>query len=462
VLVALALALAYVTFSTGTPAGAAPLPDSWCGNDTPAADRPDAVAGNQFHVVYARPSDSPDRFADAANAIVRDLAGVDEWWRGQDATRAPRFDFASFTGCPSEFGALDVSNVVLAGDSSQYRVDDLGFGAAVGDALVRAGLDDPTKKYLVYYDGPGSNDICGVSGTSPFTGGSHTAAYVLVRAIPGCTSGGGFGTGNGWPARTAAHELVHALNASLTPEGAPHACEDHGHVCDSVADVISTGTAHPSAFLSDAVLDVGNDDYYDHPGTWWDVRDSPWLTHLEQPPSILSVRVEAGVGFGELQLAPYGAHCIETCTLRYDGGLVVRVSALPHPGYRLLRWQGACSGSGASCDVNMAGESIDVRATFGRAAVVRVRARGHGQVVQADGTSCSDACRWDLVPGAPVELRAQPARGARFAGWRGLCAGAGRTCEVAVALAADVPSVTAVFRKDARDAGRSAAGGSKS
>jgi hypothetical protein len=460
-----AIALAVLTLTVPatmagpTAAHAAPLPDAWCGTDAASADRPDTVAGNQVHVVYARPSNEPDRFAEIANAIARDLAGVDAWWQGQDPTRAPRFDLAAFPGCASEFGALDVSNVVLDGDSAAFDVDDPVFGTRVGESLVRAGLDDATKKYFVYYDGPGSQAICGISATSPFTGGALTPSFVFVRAIPGCTAGGGLGTGNAWPARTAAHELVHALNAVLTPDGAPHGCEDHGHVCDSVADVISTGTEHPSAFLSDAVLDVGHDDYYDHPGTWWDVRDSPWLSHRERSTAVLTARIDAGVGFGELQLAPYGARCADACALRYDGDLVVRVRAVPRPGYRLLQWRGACSGSGAHCDVIMAGGPAEVGATFGRAVVVRVQSRGPGRIVQTDGTECARTCRWDLVPGAPVELRAHASPGARFVGWHGLCAGAGRACVVAVTLAAYEPTTAAVFRPNARGRARSAASG---
>ena len=66
-----ALALAVLApVAAPPPAHAAPLPDAWCGTDTTATDRPDAVAGNQLHVVYARPRNEPDRFADMANAIA--------------------------------------------------------------------------------------------------------------------------------------------------------------------------------------------------------------------------------------------------------------------------------------------------------------------------------------------------------------------------------------------------------
>jgi hypothetical protein len=171
---------------------------------------------------------------------------------------------------------------------------------------------------------------------------------------------------------------------------------------------------------------------------------------------VLTTRIDGGVGLGDLQLAPYGARCHDACALRYDGGLVVRITAIPHPGYRLLQWHGACSGSGTSCDVTMTGAPIEVLAEFGPAAIVTVRARGRGEVAQAGGTPCDDSCRWDLVPGASVVLRALAAVGARFAGWRGLCHGAARTCVVSVALTAEAPSVTAVFRPAHRH-GRSAA-----
>src|SRR5947207_277825 len=100
------------------PARSAPLPGAWCGTDETAADRPDLVAGKQVHVVYAYPSDSPDRFVEFAPKIARDLAGMDSWWRSQDPTRTPRLDLAAFPGCDSEFGALDISSVRLQADSA--------------------------------------------------------------------------------------------------------------------------------------------------------------------------------------------------------------------------------------------------------------------------------------------------------------------------------------------------------
>ena len=52
----------------------------------------------------------------------------------------------------------------------------------------------------------------------------------------------------------------------------------------------------------------------------------------------------------------------------------------------------------------------------------------------------------DLIPGSQVVFVAEPAPGARFVGWRGMCGGSEPTCTVVVSLDADRPSVTAVFR----------------
>ena len=177
----------------------------------------------------------------------------------------------------------------------------------------------------MYYDGPAGGGICGRSASSPTTGGTRRVSFVFLQGDPGCRVGG-YGTGNGWPARTAAHELLHAMNDYFAPDTAPNACEDRGHVCDSAADILSTGTSHPSPRLFDAVLDIGHDDYYDHAGSWWDIRDSEWLVHLE---------VRAGHAHGRGRRAPAArssrhrtAACAPiACTRRYDGDTPVRLTA---------------------------------------------------------------------------------------------------------------------------------------
>ena len=84
-------------------------------------------------------------------------------------------------------------------------------------------------------------------------------------------------------AKTEAHEIIHNLGAVTA--SAPHVCQI-GHVCDA-GDVMTSGGQADSLFAY--AMDVGRDDYYGHPGSWWDVQDSAWLSHLDAPQFPLTV-----------------------------------------------------------------------------------------------------------------------------------------------------------------------------
>jgi hypothetical protein len=195
----------------------------WCGGgEEAAADRqPDAVSAFQIHVVYALPSDGTDRFAERVSLIDTDAAAMDVWWRGQDPTRTPRFDLHTFSACASIFGQLDVSFARLPHDGAFYGSTGEQYRLIRSD-LDAAGFGDPDKKYLVYYDGPalakGAGVVCGQSETGITEGGP--SAYSIVYLGDFCASGLGVG---GVATVTATHELIHGLNALVTP-GPPHPC----------------------------------------------------------------------------------------------------------------------------------------------------------------------------------------------------------------------------------------------
>ena len=228
-------------------------------------------------------------------------------------------------------------------------------------------------------------------------------------------------------------------------------------MCDSTADVLSTGTSHPSARLSDAVLDVGHDDYYDHNGSWWDIRDSGWLVHLDSPPGLLTDRGRRHGRRRHLD-SPTEACATTSCTKRYDGGTAVRLVAVEHTGYRLLvvGWRLLGNAVG-SCDTTVQSDGVAVTATFGPAVTVTARTRGPGHITQLDGTPCAGECDVGSDPGLAGCLRRR-ARTRRAVRRVGADSAVGRepTCTVAVSLDADRPSVTAVFR-DVRDRPRSRA-----
>jgi hypothetical protein len=415
--------------AVGTP-GRSATP-GWCGTNASASDRlPDAVAGPQIHVVYAIPSDGNDAFAADAPLIVADLAALDGWWQGQDPTRVPRYDLAAFAGCDGRVDALDLSSIRLSHETTYYSPID-----GRTDRL-RADLDpsfhDPAKKYLVFYDAPVDTPFdCGQSAIEPDTGGPDAYSFVYLQA-QGCTHDLGAGGG---VAGYVAHELLHNLGA--VPDQAPHICFEHS-VCDWYWDVETQfPTGDP---LWKLILDHGRDDYYGHSGSWFDVQDSPWLSHVGAPLEPLTVSL-AGRGGGSVASSVPGISCPAACSIGWEQGTSVVLHAGAASGSRFFGWSGACAGT-ADCTVTM-DSAKNVNATFAPARVsLAVSIKGRGTVTSSPrGITCPGRCRAQFS-GAAVLLRARAHAGWRFAGWSGTCRG-----RAACAVPSDDDhAVTATFR----------------
>ena len=434
----LALAVTLVTTGAGLYSAERAAAVDWCGGEV-AVDQPDTLGGNLVHIVYAVPSDGPDRFAERASPIATDLGGVADWWRGQDATREPRFDFAAPPGCTTRFGALDITSLRLTRPATDFT------SPAIGTEFVLEGvgqtLDDPDKKYLVFFDSPGNleQDVCGTAFREPRRGGVEGSAVVWIVpnlvGFPGC----GFLGNVGYVAATAAHELIHSLGALDSP-GPPHPCPgDDGHPCDNVADVLSPSGTSDSLF--DYILDAGHDDYYAHSGAWWDVQDSVWLAHLNAPPRRVSVTIAGAAAGSTVQSGPPGIACPPRCATNFDSDMAVSLSAAPAEGVRFLGFAGDCSGSG--CAVPL-GRPASITARF--AAIrwpISVRVRGGGRVTTLPRgvVACPGRCRGTIAFGSTARLIATPARGYRFVRWSGACTGR-RPCTVRGAA-----NVTATFRR---------------
>jgi hypothetical protein len=414
----------------GSLADAAPLPNGWCGTAGSTTDLPDAVAGAQIHVLYAHAADVPDQTAFWAPQIANDLAGIDSWWQGQDPTRTPRFDLAAFPSCDSTFGQLDITTVSLSRPATDYDLADAAsLAAQVRTEILSIVGDHRGKNYLVYLDLPVAfvgRSFCGWArpGSAEPSGGDGVAFVFLQPNSSGCTVGGGFGTGNGWPARTAAHELAHLLAFDLA--GAPHACAGETiHICDSDQDILWGGSASIST-LSEAVLDVGHDDYYGHSlPDHWNARNSPWLTHLDAPRYAVSVSI-APRSAGQVASAWPGISCPTSCGLPWDAGTIVELTATPALGYAFSHWTGDCDGGVHLCSLT-SDSPKRVTANFARVGLVEVRVKGNGLVLNG-GSTCRRRCGWPVALHSNLELVALPAPGASFVGWSGACHGTRKQC----------------------------------
>lgn len=390
---------------------------NWCGTGETTADRPDVTTGQQIHAVVVVPSDGADTFAVDANRLQNDVDSMTAWWTGQDPTRAPRFDQAVYpagTCLDVSFLRLPEPSGLLLGAANAFR--------RITRDLELASFANEYKKYYVYYDGPSvQQDICG-TGAGDFALGP---AFAIVW-LQGCPDVPSDSVGT--------HELVHALGA--LPAGAPHACPgDPGHPCDGPPSLDLLYPTTDGRPLQQQVLDYGHDDYYAHSGTWDDIQDSVWLRHLEAPPVSLTVTMTGGTG--TVTSAVPGVACGAPCTTQWDPNSLVTLHASPGPGFRFVKWAGACSSNG-NCAVAMT-QAQTATAIFGPSRVpLEVKKVGRGTV------HCTPACAPTFAAGRVLTLRAVPAKGWRFAGWSGACTGTRTICRPPTGSAI---SVRATFRK---------------
>jgi len=391
----------------------------WCGTDASPTDRPDVVTGQQIHAIWAIPSDGVDTFGTGAAKIADDFASMTTWWAGQDPTRVPRLDQATFAAGT----CLDISSVRLPDTGATFVGDPGSAFDRIANDLAAAGFDNQYKKYVVYYDGPTIDaQTCGVGGGSFDSGPAF--AMVFTRDCLGPPSV--------FTDSVAAHELLHGLGA--VPTGAPHECPPphQAHVCDAANDVMNW--LNPGTPLAQQVLDVGHDDYYGHPGTWQDIQDSLWLHRLDLPQFPLAVALS---GSGSVASDLPGLDCETSCTTQWDQGETPTLLPRPAAKSRFVGWRGACSGI-ASCRLDIDSAKA-VIAVFGPVTIpVNVATTGKVTV------SCTPVCSRIFKAGRALTLRAVPAKGWRFVRWSGGCAGTRPVCSPRTDFAL---SVRATFRR---------------
>jgi len=411
----------------------------WCGTDAVADDRhPDAVAGRQIHVIYAFPSDGADRFATLAGPIASDVAAMDAWWRREDPSRSPRFDLYAFPGCAQGAGQLDLSRVQLEQPAGFY-VDTSTRAARVIFELDRT-FADPAKKYLVYYDGPVDEPrLCGQSSLVPDQGGRYAYAVVYAQA---CRADIGTGVVT---ANVAVHELTHNLGA-VPYGGPPDACPgDSAHVCDDPDDLMYPYTRGQG--LNAVKLDTGHNDYYEHGQGWWDIHNSSWLAHLDAPHHALNVSFGKSTGSGQVTSDLPGIACPPTCSISWDEGSAVTLTATAGDSSRFAGWSGACSSD--PCSVTLVTDQTAVAlfaAQVDLKVVVRQGAKAKGTVTSTPtGILCPPTCTYTLDKGTRIRLTATPGPRSVFAGWSGSCTGK-TTCVVPMLAASTVTATFAASR----------------
>jgi uncharacterized repeat protein (TIGR02543 family) len=124
------------------------------------------------------------------------------------------------------------------------------------------------------------------------------------------------------------------------------------------------------------------------------------------------------------------------CTANETVNSTVTLLATPAQGANFQGWGGACSGTQTTCSVS-ATAAVSVSATFtgGTAGLtLTIKVGGKGTVTAPAGKCTSGGsgktCAQRYSAGTAVTLKAAAAKGARFLGWSGACAGKKLTCVV--------------------------------
>lgn len=390
---------------------------NWCGSGETNVDRPDAVTAQQVHAIVVLPVDAPDTFPDDANRLQNDVDSIDGWWAGQDPTRLPRWDLATFPGG----SCLDISFVRLPDPAATYSFASGGQASnafsRIGGYLSTHGFSNEYKDYLVYGDGFGSpSDIVCGTGEGDFDQG---AGYAMVW-LRTCQDDPPTPPSDA----VAAHELLHALGG--VPPGAPNACTpandplgeaDTAHTCDSPTDILyPLDSGQP---LAARTLDLNHDDYYGDVGGVWNLQQSVFMHTVGVAPVPLAV---AMAGAGIVRSDVPGVDCTAGCTTQWDLGWHVTLTPTPTASTRFVRWTGDCSGSDVCALTLDAARSVT--AVFGpRHVPVRVRVSGKGKV------ACVPRCSPAFPAGIALRLTAHAAKGWRFTGWKGgACTGKALVC----------------------------------
>lgn len=241
------------------------------------ADQPDETDEYQIHLIYMVPADGEDRGLDLDGSMERSTRAYAKWLVEQTGGPTLRFDTRN--------GALDISFYRSTRPDAEIAASGLYVRNELEAELATVGFNAANKIYAVYYDGT-SHTACGGGAYPPALIGTVAALY--LRGLPDgpipCIANPLTTSVDvvGYPEFAMLHEIIHTLG--LVPACAPNHTLT-GHASDGPTDLMYSGTQpwYP------AVLDIGNDDYWEHDQAGCpDLADSVFLDPLpanaEPPP----------------------------------------------------------------------------------------------------------------------------------------------------------------------------------
>jgi Ca2+-binding RTX toxin-like protein len=169
-----------------------------------------------------------------------------------------------------------------------------------------------------------------------------------------------------------------------------------------------------------------------------------------------------GQGGGRVADAKGILDCTDYCSGDFEryfatSDRAATLTASPDNGSVFTGWDGACSGTKPTCDIQPFFNRVEfVEAhfqplpIFGLAGLsVSVAGSGAGRVTGL-GIACPDDCTQSYLKGTEVTLTADAGPEASFGGWSGACSGAAPTCKLTIGAGR---KVTATFDADSPSPG---------
>ena len=146
-------------------------------------DMPDDISGAQVHFLYVVPSDGADGQLDTNGAFEQSIGRIERWFVTRSGTQGLRVD--TYKGVP------DITFVRLPHSNAQATAANPWPLWVIGEDLVAAGFNDPTKVYAAFYEGRSTWACGGASSPAlPKLGAMYLQAHPTndpqpCRAAPG-------------------------------------------------------------------------------------------------------------------------------------------------------------------------------------------------------------------------------------------------------------------------------------
>ncbi len=140
-----------------------------------------------------------------------------------------------------------------------------------------------------------------------------------------------------------------------------------------------------------------------------------------------------GSGSGTITSQPAGIDCGTLCSSRYDHGTLITLTATPDSSSLFTGWQGGCTGTAATCVINLdAAKTVTALFTLKQYALtVTKTGNGSGLIASTPpGINCGLLCNSLYAHGTVITLTATADSSSLFTGWQGSCTGSTATCVV--------------------------------